>query len=79
MRYLDLIWAIDVLYRFYPRYHTNELLLLAEDVLKWVNNELPADSSAIVYLKGYFTSPTDAVKYIWNEIQLLAGPYFRLN
>jgi hypothetical protein len=79
MKYLDFLWALDVLYRYYPRYHTNDLLILADDVLKWMNNELPEDSSRIIYLKSCFGSPAEALRLIWNEIQLLAGPLMRMN
>jgi hypothetical protein len=79
MKYLDCLWALDVLYRYYPKYHTNEILLLADDILKWFNNELPEDSSTLVYLKSYFSSPTDALRAVWKEVQLLAGPYLFIN
>jgi hypothetical protein len=79
MKYLECLWALDVLYRYYPKYHTNEILLLADDILKWFNNELPEDSSTLVYLKSYFSSPTDALRAVWKEVQLLAGPYLFIN
>jgi hypothetical protein len=79
MKYLDLLWALDVLYRFYPRYHTHDLILLAEDIWKWVNHELPDDSAALVYLKTCFDSPAEALQWVWDELELLAGPYLRLN
>lgn len=75
MKYLDFIWALDVLYRYYPRYHTSDLLLMADDILKWVNNDLPEDSSTLIYLKSCFSSPNEAIKAVWNEINLLAGPF----
>lgn len=75
MKYTDLLWMLDVLYRFYPRYHTHDLILLAEDIWKWVNNELPEDSAALVYLKTLFTSPTEAIQWVWDEIELLTGAY----
>jgi hypothetical protein len=78
-KYLDFIFALDFLYRYYPKYHTNELLLLADDVLKWINNELPEDSSKLVYLKSLFNSPYEALNAIWKEISLLAGPFMRIN
>lgn len=71
--------ALDLLARYYPKYHSNELLLLADDIWKWINNELPEDSSAMVYLKKYFNSPSEAVRALWREIQLLAGPYLNTN
>ena len=70
---------MDVLYRYYPRYYSNDLIVLADDVWKWVNNELPEDSSTLVYLKSCFDSPTEAMRAIWNELLLLAGPYIRMN
>jgi hypothetical protein len=79
MKYLEFLWALDVLYRYYPRYHSNEILVLAEDILKWFNNELPEDSSTIVYLKNYFNSPSEALRAVWKEVQLLAGPYLFKN
>lgn len=79
MKYLDLIFMLDLLYRYYPRYHSSEILLLAEDVLKWINNELPHDSSALIYLQSMYDSPATALKAIWKEIQLLAGPFHSLN
>jgi hypothetical protein len=79
MKYLECLWALDVLYRYYPKYHTNEILLLADDILKWFNNELPEDSSTLVYLKSCFSSPTDALRAVWKEVQLLAGPYLFIN
>lgn len=79
MKYLECLWALDVLYRYYPKYHTNEILLLADDILKWFNNELPEDSSKLVYLKSCFSSPTDALRAVWKEVQLLAGPYLFIN
>ena len=79
MKYLEFLWIMDILYRYYPRYHSNELLILADDIWKWMNNELPEDSSTIIYLKSCFDSPSDALRQIWNELQLLAGPYMKLN
>lgn len=79
MKYLDLLLILDVLYRHYPRYHSHELLNLADDIWKWVNNDLPEDSSAVIYLKSCFDSPADALSAIWNEIQMLANPYSKLN
>jgi hypothetical protein len=79
MKYIDLLWALDILYRYYPRYHANELLTLADDILKWFNNELPEDSSSLIYLKTYFNSPQDALRSIWKELQLLMGPFKHLS
>ena len=79
MKYLDFLWALDFLYRHYPKYHSNELLILADDIFKWLNDELPDDSSTLIYLQSCFDSPTDALKTVWKEIQLLAGPYENLN
>jgi hypothetical protein len=75
MKYLDFLWALDLLYRHYPKYHSNEVLLLADDIWKWINNELPEDSSKLVYLKSCFNSPREAVMAVWKEIILLAD-YF---
>lgn len=79
MKYLDFLWALDILYRYHPRYHTHDLIILADDVWKWMNNELPENSSTLVYLESCFSSPTEAFKTIWNEIQLLAEPYRNSN
>jgi hypothetical protein len=54
-------------------------LLLADDILKWFNNELPEDSSALIYLKSCFDSPYEALTKVWNEVLLIAGPFTRLN
>jgi hypothetical protein len=78
-KYLDFLFALDILYRYYPKYHSNEILLLADDILKWLNNELPDDSSALIYLKSSFKSPYDALQCLWKEISLLVGPFSRLN
>lgn len=79
VKYIDLLFALDLLSRYYPRYHSNELLLLADDVLKWLNNELPEDSSTLIYLKSCFNSPYDALNAIWKELTLIVGPFMRLN
>ena len=71
--------ALDLLSRYYPRYHSHELLVLADDIWKWINNELPEDSSALIYLKNYFSSPTEAFRALWKEVQLMAGPFTNLN
>jgi hypothetical protein len=75
MKYLDFLWALDLLYRHYPKYHSNEIMLLSDDIWKWINNELPEDSSKLVYLKSCFNSPREAVMAVWKEIILLAD-YF---
>ena len=79
MKYLDFLLALDIISRYYPKYYSNELLLLADDILKWFNNELPEDSSTTVYLKDAFKSPTDAAQAVWKEIQLVFGSYLSLN
>lgn len=79
LKYLDFLWALDFLYRYYPKYHSNELLTLADDIFKWINNELPEDSSALVYLKSSFSSPYEAFTAVWKEILLLAGPFLKQN
>lgn len=79
MKYIDLIYMLDLLARCYPRYHSNELLLLADDILKWFNNELPSDSSTLIYLQSMYDSPATALKAIWKEIQLMAGPFLNIN
>jgi hypothetical protein len=79
MKYLDFIWVMDVLYRYYPKYHSNDMMILADDILKWFNNELPEDSSALKYLKSCFDSPYEAVTSIWKELLLLSGPLSRSN
>lgn len=79
MKYIELMWALDLLSRYYPRYHSNDLFIMADDILKWVNNELPEDSSALIYLKTLFNSPAEAFRAIWKEIQLMGGPFFNFN
>ncbi len=79
MKYMDFLWAMDVLYRYYPNYQSNDMLILADDILRWLNNELPEDSSALTYLRSCFNSPYEAVTSIWKELSLLSGPFLRLN
>jgi hypothetical protein len=79
MKYIELLWALDILSRYYPKYQSQEFLLLAEDIFKWLNNELPEDSSALTYLKNSFGSPAEALRSIWAEIQLLSSPLLNLN
>lgn len=79
MKHMELLWALNALARYYPKYHSHELLLLADDVWKWLNNELPENSSTLVYLKSLFGSPSEAFKAIWKEVQLMAAPYLNLN
>jgi hypothetical protein len=79
MKYLDFLFTLDIIYRHYPRYHTNDILLLADDILKWFNHELPEDSSTLIYLKHYYSSPTEALQSIWKEIQLMASPHLFVN
>lgn len=75
MKYVDLIWLLDLLHRYYPRYYSSELLTLAEDILQWFNDELPEGSSSLVYLQNLYASPSEALQAIWNEVLLMAGPY----
>jgi hypothetical protein len=79
MKYIELLFALDLLAKYYPRYYSNELFILADDVFKWMNDELPEDSSAMLYLRNCFDSPADAMKTIWREVQLLAGPLSEWN
>jgi hypothetical protein len=81
MKYLDFLWALDMMYRYYPKYHSNELLLLADDILKWFNNELPEDSSTLIYLKSCYNSPYDALMAVWKEVLLISDTFlpFRRN
>ena len=79
LKYLEFLWALDFLYRHYPKYNSSELITLADDIMKWINNELPEDSSALVYLKSCFTSPYEAWAAVWTEIACLAGPFSRPN
>lgn len=79
MKHIELLWALNELSKYYPKYHSNDLLVLADDVWKWLNNELPENSSRIVYLKSVFGSPSEAFKAIWKEVQLMAGPYLYKN
>jgi hypothetical protein len=79
VKYVEFLLALDMLAKYYPKYHSHELLALADDILKWINNELPEDSSALVYLKKYFSSPSEAIKALWREIQLRAEPFLNMN
>ncbi len=79
MKYVEFLVALDFLARYYPKYHSHEFLLLADDIWKWINNELPEDSSALIYLKKYFNTPSEALRALWREIQLLAGPHLYPN
>jgi hypothetical protein len=72
MKYLDFLWALDLLHRYCPKYHSNEIFILADDILQWINNELPEDSSKVVYLKSCFNSPREAMLILWKEIMLFA-------
>ncbi|HEY9048982.1 MAG TPA: hypothetical protein VIN08_23945 [Ohtaekwangia sp.] len=73
MKYLDFLLALDTLYRYYPKYHSNELFVLADDIWKWMNNELPEDSSTLIYLKSCYNSPSEAISAVWKEIVLITG------
>ncbi|MBS1950846.1 MAG: hypothetical protein OJF59_002252 [Cytophagales bacterium] len=77
MKYLDLLWASDWLRKYYPKYDSNELMLLVDDILKWLDEELPDDSSTLVYLKSLYRSPAEALLSVWKEIQLLMGAYWK--
>jgi hypothetical protein len=79
VKYVEFLLALDLLSKYYPKYHSHELLVLADDIWKWFNNELPEDSSALVYLKKYFNSPTEAFRALWREVQLRAAPFVNLN
>jgi hypothetical protein len=79
MKYIELLFALDLLSKYYPRYYSHELIALAEDIFKWLNNELPEDSSSLIYLKSCFSSPAEAWKAVWKEIQLMSGPYLNPN
>jgi len=79
VKYVEFLLALDMLAKYYPKYHSHELLVLADDIWKWINNELPEDSSAMVYLKKYFNSPAEALRALWREIQLRSDPFFNPN
>lgn len=76
MKYLDLLWASDWLKKYYPQYDSTELMILVDDIIKWFQNELPEDSSTLIYLKSLYNSPSEALRSIWKEIQLLMGAYW---
>jgi hypothetical protein len=57
-------------------YYSNEVMLLVDDILKWLDEELPEDSSTLIYLRSLYNSPADALRSIWKEIQLYLGPYW---
>lgn len=77
--YQELVQLLDILGRNYSRYHSNEMILLAEDVWRWLNSDLPADSSAAVFLSKYFNSPQEAAKEMSNQLRLLIAHYVNLN
>jgi len=77
MKYLDILWASEWLRRYYPHYYANELMILLDDILKWIEDELPQDSSTLAYLKSLYNTPPDALRAVWKEIQVLMGPYWR--
>ncbi len=79
MKYVEFLLALDLLAKYYPKYHSHELFVLADDILKWINGDLPEDSSALVHLKKYFKSPADAFRALWREIQMKSGPYLNTN
>jgi hypothetical protein len=79
MSYFDFVYILDLLARNYPRYHTTDLLVLADDILKWFNHDLPSDSSTIIYLQSLYENPHTAIQSVWKEIQLMAAPYLSLN
>lgn len=79
MFYVDLLGWLDILSKYYPRFHSNELLLLADDAVKWMSDELPEDSSAVLHLRKYFTSPAEAVRMLWREVYSVAMPYMNVN
>ena len=79
MNYFELLQMLDVLARNYSRYHSSEMILLAEDVWRWLNSELPADSSTVVFLSKYFSSPQEAAKEMSEQLRLLMAHYSRLN
>jgi hypothetical protein len=76
MKYLDLLWASEWLRQYYPKYDSSELMILLDDIIKWFQDELPEDSSRLIYLKSLHNSPTEALRSIWKEIQLLMGAYW---
>lgn len=79
VKYIEFLLALDLLAKYYPQYHSHELFVLADDIWKWLNDELPEDSSALVYLKRYFNTPAEALRALWREMQLLSGPFLNLN
>jgi hypothetical protein len=79
MKYVELLFVLDLLSKYHPRYYSQELFSIAEDVLKWINNELPEDSSALVYLKKCFGSPANAYKAVSEELDIVGGPFLHPN
>ena len=79
IKYVEFLLALDLLAKYYPKYHSHELLVLADDILRWINGELPEDSSTLAYLKKYFKSPADAFRAVWREIQLRSEPFLNTN
>jgi hypothetical protein len=79
MKYPDFIMSLDILQRMYPKYYSNELLILADDVLRWLGEEFPQDSSALAYLKSIYDSPYEALEDVWTKIQLILGAIMDVN
>ncbi|HET7179786.1 MAG TPA: hypothetical protein VFI14_08680 [Chryseosolibacter sp.] len=79
VKHVEFLLVLDLLSRYYPKYHSHELFVLADDIWKWINNELPEDSSALVYLRECFTSPAEALRALWKDIHLMAGPFLHMN
>jgi len=77
--YYELLQLLDILARNYSRYHSSEMILLAEDVWRWLNQELPADSSTVKFLCKYYHSPQQAAKEMSEQLRLLIAHYSRLN
>ena len=78
MKYVELLVVLDLLSKYYPKYHSHELLVLADDIWKWINNDLPEDSSALLYLKNYFwvssnqyqRAPSEDILQLWRLLNL---------
>ncbi len=77
--YFELVQLLDVLARNYSKYHSSEMIMLAEDVWRWLNQDLPDDSSAAVFLSKYFSSPQEAAREMSEQLRLLIAHYSRLN
>ena len=71
--------ALDELLRYYPNYYKSELILLAEDIIRWAEGELNEGNSILAYLTDVFPSPEKAMEYVSKRLLSLSRPFRDLN